>query len=146
MWAVAQQLHKMGRADEQLELIREVVDRLREHLGDQHERTLAAEMQLADCLDSLGRPEEAVPWLEHVVAARTLALGPDPLETVSAMAWLAHFEERAGHLDKARLLLEQVNASFATHGATETVDGLRATSNLARVVASLNAIDQRQSD
>ncbi len=72
---VAQKLERLGRFDDALTLRAEVVTQWRNAVGADDPHTLAAEALQGFDLDRLGRHAEARPLFEHVVAARTSALG-----------------------------------------------------------------------
>src|ERR1700728_2366183 len=77
---VANQLAKQGRVAEEVVLREQIVAGLRNNVGPEHDFTLNAEWNLAMCLTTLERPEDAEPLLAHVVAGRAVALGQDDPE------------------------------------------------------------------
>ena len=73
---VAELLERSGRLDEALDLRNEVATSLRSQLGADDPSTLVAEAFQGFTLERLGRPAEALPHFEHVVAVRTTPWGP----------------------------------------------------------------------
>jgi hypothetical protein len=85
MLDVANLLAKKGQVGEEVEMREQIVGGLRRTLGPENLGTASAEMQLAKGLITMERYEEAAPLVAHVVALRTLELGPEDPETEVAM-------------------------------------------------------------
>ncbi len=140
---VADQLARQERGAEESVLRRDAVAALRDSVGPEHESTVNAEFRLAICLTGHGQAQQARPLLAHVVAARTLALGPDAPETLIAVAWSATAAKQLGELHEARHLQERVTRGWEAAG-TPPDDG-RATlaaMNLASTLADLGDLQE----
>jgi hypothetical protein len=138
---VANQLSRQNRVGEESALREQILERLRKNVGPDDGATLNAEFRLATCLLALERPEDADPLLAHVVAVRSLALGEDDPLTLGAKAWSASVAKRAGRLQEARALQEQVVDGYRSRGEDESDQGLVATLNLASTLAELHLLD-----
>ena len=70
-------------------------------LGEEHPETLAAMLDLADCLWAQGRLIAARKLEERVVAARRIRLGADHFDTLKAIGKLAVTMAAQGELAEA---------------------------------------------
>ena len=138
---VAHQLSRQNRVGEESAVREQILERLRKNVGPEDGATLNAEFRLATCLLALERPEDADPLLAHVVAVRSLALGEDDPLTLGAKAWSASVAKRAGRLQEARALQEQVVDGYQSRGEGESDQGLVATLNLASTLTELDLLD-----
>jgi hypothetical protein len=137
----ANQLSRQNRITEEVSLREQIVDALRKTAGAEDETTLNAEFKLATCLIALERPDDADPLLTHVVAGRSLALGENDPQTLSAKAWSASVAKRVGRLQEARALQEQVVDGYESSGEGESDQGLLAVLNLASTLIGLDQLD-----
>jgi tetratricopeptide (TPR) repeat protein len=76
--------------------------------GHGHEETLTPRLVLALTYRENGRPSDAIPLLEQVVADRERIAGLDPLDTVEARLNLALSYLEAGHADEATAIFERI--------------------------------------
>lgn len=81
--------------------LRRVVLLAERHLGLDHPDTLTSRSNLAACLESLGRAEEAEPMLRATLADRERVLGPDHPDTLNSRNNLAQCLEHLGRAEEA---------------------------------------------
>jgi len=94
-----------------------LLEERRRALGEEHPETLAAMLDLADCLWTQGRLIAARKLEGRVVAARRLQLGEDHFDTLKAVGKLAVTMAAQGELTEARRL-------FSAHGDFEAARDL----------------------
>ena len=83
------------------------VDHLGKILGDDHPQTLASRNNLAYAYQAAGRPDEAIPLYEQVLADRMRVLGDNHPQTLTSRNNLASAYQAAGRLDDAKALFDQ---------------------------------------
>jgi Tetratricopeptide repeat len=75
----------LGKYEEAVVMKREVVEKRKRILGDEHPKTISAEANLAITLGELGKREEAVVMKREVVEKRKPILGDGHPDTIRAM-------------------------------------------------------------
>mgnify|MGYP000970378433 FL=1 len=101
--------------------------RLTAELGERHPSTLRSGNNLAKSLIDTGRPDEALPLIQRVVALRTEVLGPrspDTMESIDLLAWaLCHSGRLAECTTQSeRLLALRMEVQGEDH--KETLDAM----------------------
>jgi len=90
----------------------------------------------------LGRPQEALPLFEHVLAGRAHALGPEHEQTLLAMEWLGCTSRSLGNLPQSRDLLQQAVDRYEQKGAGESEECMKATSHLATTLLEMGQVPE----
>ena len=103
----------------------------RNALGDDHPDTLAAMLELADCLWAQGRLIAARKLEERVVEERRQQLGEQHPDTLKAIGKLAVTLAAQGNLAEARRLQEQVVDGRRSLSGETDLETMRAINNLA---------------
>ncbi|MCY1136832.1 FxSxx-COOH system tetratricopeptide repeat protein [Actinoplanes sp. Pm04-4] len=104
----ADYLHARGQASAALPLRDRVLRIDREHLGENHAKTLTSAANLAVELAATGRIAEARDLLEDTVGRQRRVLGQDDPGTLAATENLANVLRALGELERARELSEDV--------------------------------------
>ena len=81
---------------------------MKERLGLDHPYTLACLASLGSCYAFMGKPEQALPYLEESLAIRTAKLGPDHPDTIASMSDLAWGYKGVGQDEPALSLFKQI--------------------------------------
>jgi hypothetical protein len=117
-----------------------LAERLRA-LGAEHPETLAAMLDLADCLWAEGRLIAARKLEEQVVAGRRHLLGEKHFDTLKAIGKLAVTMAAQGDLAEARRLQECVLSGMRELYGDTGLETLRAINNLAGTVSAQGDIE-----
>jgi tetratricopeptide (TPR) repeat protein len=90
----------MGRYDDMIRLMEQVVEKRRKVLGEWHDKTWDARCDLAYALEKLGRHQEAEVRRQEAERYRVMRL-EDFLDTITALGNIAADHENQGRYDKA---------------------------------------------
>jgi tetratricopeptide (TPR) repeat protein len=131
MVCLASSYEKVGRRQEALELLEEVLAIRRRVSGPEHPDTLWVMYDLAISYDEAGRRDEALKLREEVLALRRKVLGPQHYNTLWAMHALANSYDEAGRRDEALKLREEVLAFRQRINGPTHPDTVAAIGNLA---------------
>jgi tetratricopeptide (TPR) repeat protein len=108
-------------------------------LGQNHPDTLVIANQLADAYLTAGRPAEAIPWCQWVLATRARALGPDDPRAIAARHNLGRALVAANQLRDAITVLEGAVGDYERVRGADHLDTLDSRDELA---AAYHAADQ----
>ncbi|MCB5166483.1 tetratricopeptide repeat protein [Streptomyces bambusae] len=97
-----------GLGAEALAAWRELAERAARELGPDHPDTVTARANLAACLDTMGRHDQALDLHEQVLSESERLLGPDHPDTLRARSNLANTYSHLGRHHEARALTERV--------------------------------------
>jgi hypothetical protein len=132
---LANTLGEQGQPDEAAKMRKEVLEKRRRILGEEHPSTISAMNNLANTLGEQGQLDEAAKMLQEVLEKRRRILGEEHPDTISAMNNLASTLGEQGQLDEAMALLEvAVQRMKRIHG-NEHPHTRIASSTLARLSA-----------
>ena len=100
-------------------------------LGSGHADTLIAGEHLAAAYLTAGRPAEAVPWCQWILAKRVHGLGPDHPSTIAARLDLGHALSAAGQIGDAITVLDTAAGDYERVCGPDHLDTLATQDELA---------------
>jgi hypothetical protein len=100
-------------------------------LGSGHADTLIAGEHLAAAYLTAGRPAEAVPWCQWILAKRVHGLGPDHPATIAARLDLGHALATAGQIGDAITVLDTAAGDYERVCGPDHLDTLATQDELA---------------
>jgi hypothetical protein len=100
-------------------------------LGSGHADTLMAGEHLAAAYLTAGRPAEAVPWCQWILAKRVHSLGPDHPATIAARLDLGHALALAGQIADAITVLDTAAGDYERVCGPDHLDTLATQDELA---------------
>uniref|UniRef100_UPI003A848506 tetratricopeptide repeat protein n=1 Tax=Kitasatospora sp. SC0581 TaxID=3394360 RepID=UPI003A848506 len=107
---LAHAYREVGRTEDALHLLEQVLPDHEQVLGTDHPSTLSTRHSLATCYSETGRTEDAIRLLEQVLTDRRRVLRPDHPSTLNTRHNLAYAYREVGRTEDAIRLLEQVLA------------------------------------
>ncbi|MGW4874817.1 FxSxx-COOH system tetratricopeptide repeat protein [Streptomyces chartreusis] len=134
---VAVALNEMGRHEESLPLIEDLLERRRRLLGEEHADTLSSTHDLGIATGGLGRWAEAYSILRDVAARRESALGPDHVDALRSISSCGYAMVQVGHLAEAHQVLTDVLARYGQALNEDHPTALDASSYLGSVLSHL---------
>ena len=120
------------------------VDQCTRALGPAHHDSLYAMGYLCISLREQGRPQEALPMLERLVALRRTHLGPDDPETLKSMGELALVLRSCGRVEEAIAMQRACVAGLEDALGAEHEQTLIAGGNLANLLCHVQAYDEAE--
>ena len=110
-------------------------------LGSGHADTLVAGEHLAVAYLTAGRPAEAVPWYQWILAKRVHGRGPDHPATIAARLELGHALAAAGQIGEAITVLETAVGDYGRVCGSDHPDTLATQDELADAYRSAGQFD-----
>jgi tetratricopeptide (TPR) repeat protein len=112
MERLAHRLREVGRDDESIPLLQEVMNRRRTKLGPDNENTVNAEGALGLCLARCARHQEAVPLFEHALRIESRKRPDDDVRLLKYRYRLGRSLLEVRRYEEAQLHLERAHAGF----------------------------------
>ncbi|KAN0083436.1 hypothetical protein V8E54_002524 [Elaphomyces granulatus] len=139
---LATTLFKQGKLDEAVTMEKEVVEKRKRILGEEHSDTIAATSSLATTLYNQGKLDEAVTMEKEVVEKRKRILGEEHPDTIAAMNNLAVTLRSLGKQDEATTMQREVMEKSRKVLGEEHSDTIAATSSLATALCNQGKLDE----
>jgi tetratricopeptide (TPR) repeat protein len=131
---MANNLALLGRFDESIALVRAVIGRRSQELGERHPKTLYAGVLLANDLVLTRQYDEARTTITETLAGLDQALGPQARYSLRARAIYADLEMRTRHFAAAAVLWSQAQQGMARSYGEHSEAALGDLNNLANTL------------
>ncbi len=129
-------------SEEATSIIRDVFNRSRRVLGDEHETTVTAMVVLGGQLQSAGRYEEAIPLLLRSIELHDRVYAPDDLRRTWAKSDLVACYKAQGNLDAAVSTARELIEFAEAHSEGRDTDYLGTLNTLASILYGQRRFDE----